>query len=644
MCGFAGLLTSRPYGAAELAACARRMAGPLLHRGPDDEGVWADEAAGVALGFRRLAILDLSPQGHQPMTSASGRFTAVFNGEVYNFLDLRRDLERRGFRFRGGSDTEVVLAAFEQWGVAEAIPRFVGMFAVAVWDAQWRELSLFRDRLGKKPLYVYSEPGLITFGSELKALAAGPSFDRSIDREALAAYLRYLYIPAPRSIFARAIKIPAAHLLTVADPDAPLPPSRPYWSLIDVARDGLAHPIAGEREAVDELEHLLADAVRSRMVADVPVGALLSGGVDSSTVVALMQEASSRPVKTFTIGFDADAFDEADDAARVAAHLGTDHTPLRLTGADAHQLVPRLAEIFDEPFADPSQLPTLLVSQLARDQVTVALCGDGGDELFGGYNRYVYGARMLPRVERLPQLLRRCVGAGVVRLPPGPLNRVAGRLGERIHKVGTMLEAPSVGDMYLSLLSAWQKPDEVVRRLDACAGAAALAGRFDRTPAILNDRVPAMLVDRMMLADQTTYLPDDLLAKVDRASMAVSLEVRAPLLDHRVVELSWRLPPALKLRGRVGKWALRQILYRRLPRILVDRPKKGFSVPIDGWLRGPLRRWASELFAPDALAAGDLLDPAPIGRAWDDLLQGRRQTGAALWAVAMFQGWRARWA
>jgi asparagine synthase (glutamine-hydrolysing) len=634
MCGIAGVLTTAGYGGDALEEHARRMIVPIAHRGPDDSGVWADAQAGVALGFRRLAILDLSPQGRQPMWSPSGRFVAVFNGEVYNFAALRRELQQYGFRFRGRSDTEVMLAAFDRWGVADAVGRLAGMFAVAVWDTDRRELSLFRDRLGKKPLYVYVEPGLVTFGSELKALVAGPSLDRAIDRAALASYLRYLYVPAPRTIFQRAIKLPAAHILTIADAGRELPAPQPYWSLQDVARRGLANPIHDEADAVDQLEDLLSDAVRARMCSDVPLGALLSGGIDSSAITALMQESSTRPIKTYTIGFDDARFDEARYAARVAAHLGTDHTEVTVTGSDAQALIPRLPSIFDEPFADPSQLPTFFVSQLARRHVTVALCGDGGDELFGGYNRYVYGTRMLPRVNRLPLAMRQWMAAGIGSIPSTSLNRIGPRFGERLHKISTLMTAPSVGDMYRSLLSAWQAPEAIVLDTHPLG---------DENERILNGSQPARLLDRMMLADQTTYLPDDLLAKVDRASMAVSLEVRAPLLDHRIVEFSWRLPPALKLRGRIGKWVLRQLLYRRVPRPLVDRPKMGFSVPIDRWLRGPLRPWAEGLLSTETLARDGLLDPAPIARAWQDLQSGRRDTGAALWAVIMFQAWKEQW-
>jgi asparagine synthase (glutamine-hydrolysing) len=637
MCGIAGILTTAGYGGRALEEHGRRMIAPIAHRGPDDSGVWADERAGVALGFRRLAILDLSPHGHQPMWSPSGRFVAVFNGEVYNFTELRRELAACGFRFRGRSDTEVVLAAFDRWGIHDAVRRFAGMFAVAVWDTDRRELSLFRDRLGKKPLYVYVEPGLVTFGSELKALVAGPSFDRTIDRAALASYLRYLYVPAPRTIFKRAIKLPAAHILTIADPTRELPVPEPYWSLREVARRGLANPIASEGDAVDELQERLTEAVRARMCSDVPLGALLSGGIDSSTVVALMQESSSRPIKTYTIGFDDAAFDEARHAAHVASHIGTEHTELTIAGSDAQRLIPRLPVIFDEPFADPSQLPTLFVSELARRHVTVALCGDGGDELFAGYNRYVFGTRVLPSVHRMPRRLRHWLGAGAGRLSSEALNRLGPRLGERMHKMGELLTADSIDEMYRSLLSAWQQPDRLLSE------APRDPAPHDETGPAFAAGDPASLLDRMMLADQTGYLPDDLLAKIDRASMAVGLEVRAPLLDHRIVEFSWRLPRSLKLRGATGKWILRQVLYRRVPRSLVDRPKSGFSVPIDRWLRGPLRQWAAELLSPDDLRRGGLLDPAPIARAWQDLLDGRRQTGAAVWAVVMFQAWKREW-
>ena len=651
MCGFAGVLSTAGFTRAELADHARRMIGPIAHRGPDDSGVWFDERAGIALGFRRLAILDLSPQGHQPMRSASGRYVIAFNGEVYNFVDLRCELQAHGHCFLGQSDTEVILAAFEQWGITAAVRRLAGMFAMAVWDAHLRQLTLVRDRLGKKPLYVYREPGLITFGSELKALFAGPSFDRSIDRGAVASYLRYLCVPAPKTIFERAMKLPPAHMLTVSDSAATLPAPVAYWSLEQVARHGLENPLTiSDRDAIDALEDQLAGAVRCRLRSDVPLGALLSGGVDSSAVVALMQHVSGRPVKTYTIGFTEDGFNEAGHAANVAAHLGTDHSELQLTGSDAHTLIPRLVDIFDEPFADPSQLPTFLVSRFARQDVTVALCGDGGDELFGGYNRYVYGSQVLSRVNRIPRAVRQPVGAGLGSVPAPAWDRLRqltaamlpgvphDRFGERVHKLGHLLHARSMGEMYRSLLSAWQHPEALLAAGVLNAGADA-----DVTRRILDGAGPSAVLDRMMLADQLMYLPDDLLAKVDRASMAVSLEVRAPLLDHRLVEWSWRLPRSMKVRGVIGKWILRQVLYRFVPAHIIDRPKMGFSVPIDHWLRGPLRQWAEDLLFSD-VRAGEWFDMPALSRAWQDLQDGRPRAGTAIWAAVMLQAWGLRWA
>ncbi|MCC7416178.1 MAG: asparagine synthase (glutamine-hydrolyzing) [Acidobacteria bacterium] len=647
MCGFAGIWHTRLSGR-ELTACAARMIAPIVHRGPDDSGTWTDAGAGVAIGFRRLAILDLSPAGRQPMASASGRYVVAFNGEVYNFMSLRRDLEARGYRFRSRSDTEVILAAFEEWGVHEGVSRLIGMFAMAVWDIRRRELALLRDRLGKKPLYVHRGEGFVAFGSEMKALAAGPSFDTALDEGALGAYLRYLYIPAPRTILRSTRKVPAGHIQVVTDPAGPMPPPRCYWSVRGAALAGLANPHpGGAGEIVEELDALLADAVRCRLQSDVPVGALLSGGVDSSTIVALMRETSSGATRTFTVGFDERDFDESPHAARVAAHLGAEHTGLLVTGADACRVVPRLAEIFDEPLADPSQIPTLLVSQLARRHVTVALCGDGGDELFGGYNRYVYGSRIFPRLTRIPRPVRQATAAALGCIPARawnapqrlasrmPIGLPCQRLGERVRKLQRVMVCAGVGDMYQSLLSASDRPP-------LAASPQAGIGDDDVNARILEDREPADLLDRMMLADQSVYLPDDLLAKLDRASMAVSLEVRAPLLDHRVVELSWRLPRSMKLRGSVGKWALRQVLYRRVPPALVERPKMGFSVPIDAWLRGPLREWAQDLLFCTG-RRGNRLHPPAVARLWTSLQNGRESAGLAVWSLVMFQAWQSRW-
>ncbi len=644
MCGVTGFFSNRSWGAEEMRHIASRMASTIAHRGPDDSGVWLDADACIALGFRRLAIVDLSEQGHQPMLSASGRYVIVFNGEVYNHRSMRRELEAAGHVFRGSSDTEVILAAFEQWGIAHAVRRFVGMFAIAVWDAYRRELSLIRDRLGIKPLFIYQHEGVVSFGSELKSLIAGPDFDRALDVAALASYLRYLYVPAPHSIFRHTTKLAPGHILTISDPDAPLPAATPFWSANDVARDGRQHQFAGgDEEAVAELETLLTDAVRLRMQADVPLGALLSGGIDSSTVVALMQASADRPVKTFTIGFDHEEFDEAEHARAIARHLGTDHTELYLTGSDALAVVPRLAVMFDEPLADPSQIPTFLVCELARREVTVALTGDGGDELFGGYNRYLQGERLISGFQHWPTVLRKVSASGLTSFSPRAWNRMrdalrpvfpsAARtrlLGEKMHKIGDLLRADSAPDMYRSLLSAWQDPDDMV-----------IGVTGNGKPSNGFGHPSLALMERMMLSDQTTYLPDDLLAKVDRASMAVALEARVPILDHRVVEFSWRLPRTFKVRDGRGKWILRQILYKHVPRSLVDREKMGFSVPLAQWLAGPLKNWAGDLLLSsdtDGYLRGDV-----VRSKWDRFIAGDSINAAGIWALVMFRAWQDRW-
>jgi len=645
MCGLAGFFWNKNQQPDEMRAIASRMADAIVHRGPDDSGVWVDSTTGVGFGFRRLAIVDLSALGHQPMRSQSGRFIIVFNGEVYNHRSLRQELESGGCRFKGHSDTEVILAAFEQWGIVGAARRFIGMFAIAVWDTSRRELSLIRDRLGIKPLFVYQRGGLVSFGSELKALMAGPEFDRTLDPSALTSYLRYLYVPAPQSIFRHVVKLSPGHILTIADPTAALPASAAFWSVEEAARDGQAAQFpGGDQEAVAELETLLTNAVRLRMQADVPLGALLSGGIDSSTVVALMQASADQPVKTFTIGFDQQEFDETFHARAVADHLGTDHTELHLTGADALAVIPRLASMFDEPLADPSQIPTYLVCELARREVTVALTGDGGDELFGGYNRYIQGERLIAGFQRWPSLLRRFSASGLTFVSPRTWNRMrdtlrpvfptAGRtlhLGGTIHKLGGLMRAESTDGMYQSLLSAWQDPESLVI-------SGVTPGNKDYE---LDSDNELGLMERMMLADQISYLPDDLLAKVDRASMAVSLEARVPILDHRVVEFSWRLPRKFKVRNGTGKWILREILYKHVPRAMVDREKMGFSVPLAQWLAGPLRNWAGDL-----LLSGEtegILRSTVLHSEWDRFLAGDSANCAGLWAVVMFRAWQSQW-
>ena len=647
MCGLTGIFSSRLLPAEELERLTRRMTDTLVHRGPNDSGTWMDAASGLALGFRRLSILDLSESGHQPMTSARGRYIIIFNGEIYNYRELRRELERAGDRFRGHSDTEVVLAALERWGVQAAISRLAGMFAIAVWDRESRTLALIRDRLGIKPLFVYAKNGLITFGSELKALMAGPGFDRTLDVSAVADYLRYLYVPWPRTIFQYASKLPPGHILTITDPAGPLPAPVPFWSAVDAARRGLANPVtAPVSEVLEELEQLLRATVTSHLQSDVPLGALLSGGIDSSCVVSMMQAVSTQRVKTFSVAFEEAEYNEAHHARTIAQHLGTDHTEYLCTGGDALALVPRLPELFDEPHADTSQIPAYLICALAGKSVTVALSGDGGDEVFGGYNRYTVGERMLRTSSRLPVPARRALASCIQRLSPPPranrgmmaslLSPVTrpSRMNVRLQKIGSFMTNASVAEMYRSLVSAWQDPDALV------IGGASTVGLLEE---LIESPAPVRLVDRMMLADQVTYMVDDQLAKVDRVSMAVSMEVRVPFVDHRLVEYAWRLPAGLKIRNGQGKWPLRRILQRYVPKHIVERPKMGFSVPIDEWLRGPLRGWVEELIAPERLAREGLLEPTVVRREWDALLGGHRRGALGLWAVLMLQAWRERW-
>lgn len=643
MCGFAGIWTERPPPGG-LEDAVRGMTATLAHRGPDDVGHWVDGEHGVGFGFRRLSIIDLSELGHQPMRSAGGRYTILFNGEIYNHEDLRAELVSAGCSFRGHSDTEVICAAFEAWGVRRSIERFNGMFALAIWDAERRALLLARDRLGIKPLYYRESPGGMAFGSELKAIMADPGFDGEIDPESVRAYLSFLYVPAPRSIFRSVKKVGCGQIVEFTTPTRPGEPDH-YWSIEAAAERGRATPFGGdEAEAVDALEELLTDSVSRRLRADVPVGALLSGGVDSSAVVSLMRRAGDADVRTFSIGFDDDEHDEADHARTVAEHLGTRHTELYVDGEAAISLVPRLPVLFDEPLADPSQIPTYLVCEMARRDVTVALSGDGGDELFLGYNRYLVGDRLIPRLLRMPSPVRR-LAASALSAAPAPVSAAAlGLLGglsrgtdtrlmlEKSAKVRGMLGASSAGDMYRSLMSAWSDPAALV------PGA---AGQPDRLATAFG-RTDLPLLDRMRRFDQAEYLPDDLLAKVDRASMAVSLEVRVPILDHRVVEFSWSLPNDLLSRDGRGKWPLRQVLYRHVPREIVDRPKVGFTVPLAGWLRGPLREWSEDLLH-SSLAGDDLIRQAPVLHSWKRLLAGDDAEALRVWTVLTLQMWRGTW-
>lgn len=653
MCGLSGFLAPADW-PRDAAGLARRMADTLRHRGPDDAGVWVDEGAGVALAHRRLAILDISPAGHQPMASDSGRYVIAFNGEIYNHLDLRRELETSGAApfWRGHSDTETLLAALGAWGIEAALKRCVGMFVFALWDRESRTLTLARDRLGEKPLYYGWQGKTFLFGSELKALKAHPAFRAEINRDALALFLRHNAIPAPYSIYRGIHKLPPGTFLQIDAEDALSPGSSPrgrggitpYWSARSVAEAGQRNLFRGsDAEAVTELERLLGQAVGGQMVADVPLGAFLSGGIDSTTVVALMQAQSSRPVKTFTIGFSEAGYNEAEHAHAVARHLGTEHTELYVTPQDAMDVIPSLAAIYDEPFADSSQIPTCLVSRLARAHVTVSLSGDGGDELFGGYNRYFWARNIWRKLGWLPHPLRAALAGALTTLPPAAWNTAFHQLerwlpnrlryanpGDKLHKVAEILAVRSPEEIYLGLVSHWKHPAQLV------------PGSVE-PPTLLTD--PAHRVDlpdfehRMMLLDTVTYLPDDILTKVDRAAMSVSLETRVPLLDHRVLEFAWTLPLDMKLRHGQGKWLLRQVLYRHVPQTMMERPKMGFGVPIDVWLRGPLKAWAADLIEPGRLAREGFLDPARIQRKWAEHQSGSRNGAYYLWDVLMFQAW-----
>ncbi len=600
----------------------------------------------MALGFRRLAIVDLSPNGHQPMQAESGRYVIVFNGEIFNFAALRRELEAVGHHFRGGSDTEVILAAVEEWGLTAAVQRFVGMFAIALWDRQERELHLVRDRLGIKPVYYGWFGGTFLFGSELKALAAHPDFVPEIDRDALTLYLRHGYVPAPYAIYKRVAKLPPGCILTLRSADHTDASPQPYWSAREVALRGAREPFRGTRaDAMHALDALLRDAVSLRMVADVPLGAFLSGGIDSSTVVALMQELSTRPVKTFTIGFQESGYDEAAHAAAVSQHLGTDHTSIVVTPAEARDVIPSLPWMYDEPFADSSQIPTYLVSRLAREQVTVSLSGDGGDELFGGYNRYFWGESIWRRIGWAPQPARVMGGKALTSLSADTWDRgfarlqpiLQGRLrqntpGDKIHKLAEVLSVDSREALYLGLVSQWREPETIVVNGREPATALTSPEKWVELPEFAR---------RMMYLDLVTYLPDDILTKVDRASMATSLEARVPLLDHRVVEFAASLPLAMNIRGTQGKGLLRDVLFQYVPRELMERPKMGFGVPIDSWLRGPLRQWADDLLDPKSMKDAGFLNPEPIQQRWREHLSGTRNWQYHLWTVLQFQAWLA---
>lgn len=659
MCGIAGLFdVSRARSAETLEHAVRRMAATLHHRGPDDRGHWIDPASGIALGHTRLSILDLSPNGHQPMASETGRFVMVFNGEIYNHQALAMDLRARGASFRGHSDTEVLLAGFEHWGLPETLTCAIGMFAIAVWDQQEKVLHLARDRMGEKPLFYGWRGKTLIFGSELKALRAYPEWQGEVDPDALGRYLRLGYVPSPHSLYRGIYKLTPGSWLSIphsAGADtrfSPVPDDaqngslspRRFWSISRLAHEARTVATLPDQDAVLQLENLLRTVVREQMIADVPLGAFLSGGIDSSLVVALMQAESTRPVRTFTIGFEEAGFNEAEHARDVAAHLGTEHTELYINSTQALEMVPKLASVYDEPMADSAQIPTLLVSQLARRHVTVALSGDGGDEIFGGYNRYRLAGQLARLAARVPGPVRRGLSRVLTSLQPTQWDRILRslqpfsksaflrqpRLGNRFHKFASALRPDSLPGIYQSQVSFWSNPQQVLCQA-AMHEAPWLHERDDTSMDPLH---------RMLCWDQQNYLPDDHLVRVDRASMSTALEVRAPLLDARIVSHSWQLPSSLKVRGGVGKWILRQVLYRHVPASIVERPKMGFSVPIEHWLRGALRDWAEGLLDRTALAQEGLLCPDTVRKTWEQHLAGHTDAHHELWAVLLYLDWR----
>ena len=644
MCGLTGLYSTmaapeRP----ELHRIVRAMTDTLVHRGPDSRDVWQDPDFPLALGHRRLAIIDLSPAGAQPMESACGRYMIAFNGEIYNFQDLRTQLENEnGARFKGHSDTEVILAALQHWGLEKMLEAINGMFAFALWDRKFKALHLARDRFGKKPLYIGWAGSTLIFGSELKALCAHPDFRKDVSRAALTSYMRFGYVPAPLCMFEQVWQLPAGHLMSL---DLPmlrggqdlLPLMSAYWRHNDALMAARSDPLEGsDTEIFEQFKRVMAASVEERMIADVPLGAFLSGGIDSSSIVALMQERSKTAIKTYTIGFKEEGYNEAQHAAQIAKHLGTEHHELYLAPDDALDIIPDLPHIYDEPFADASALPTYLVSKFARSDVTVALSGDGGDEMLGGYNRHITGPKCWGITQNIPPLLRRPLADALQSVSPELWSKVRGKpqFGAHLHKFAQTLTKKCEGDVYMAFVSQWQNPKKMV-----------LDGREEIIPLVDERSLVEGLsfAEIMMYWDTLSYLPGDILTKVDRASMTVSLEARAPFLDRRLYDFVWRLPIEYKIRNGKGKWLLRELLKTYIPQELFERPKQGFSVPIDSWLRGPLKDWAEDLLDEDLLREHGYLNYPVIRKCWDEHLKGRGNHAQRLWSVLMFQAWHRHW-
>lgn len=643
MCGITGLIDfSHHDNRSELRSTIVKMVSTLDHRGPDDQGIWIDESFPAAFGHRRLSVIDLSPEGHQPMVSSDGRYVLVYNGEIYNYKRLRKELISLGHSFRGHSDTEVMLAAFCQWGIEKSLKRFNGMFAFGLWDCLKKQLHLSRDRFGEKPIYYGWIGRKFVFASELKAVVAHHEFNESIDRKALFLFLRHNYIPAPYSIYEGIKKLPASAILTVSGRDNTQ--FSKYWDLKKIAEDNIYKKFTeNEQELIGSFDALLKDAVGKRMVSDVPIGAFLSGGIDSSIIVSQMQVQSSHPVKTFTIGFNESFSNEAEDAKKIAVYLGTDHYEHYVSPSEMLNVIPSLPQLYDEPFADSSQIPTYLVSKMARQKVTVCLSGDGGDEFFCGYNHYLWSRKFWGRFGCINPALREWISMIITSIPPGTLNNLLGHfhrfipeqlsqnpLGDVLHKFAEILSCKTPMDLYTNMVTQWKNPETIVVGSEATGNCQNHTLKCPR----LDD-----YTHMMMYMDMVSYLSDDILSKVDRASMGVSLEVRVPYLDHRITEFSWRVPLSMKIKESKGKWMLRQVLKKYLPANLIDQSKTGFSIPLDKWLRGPLREWSESLLSNKALKYGGFFYPEPIRKKWDEHISGVRNWQNYLWSILMFQAW-----